>query len=315
MKSKIRIYNYSKSNSMRKNLFYSLLAVLIIAETKAQQVPLYHQYQVAPIIFNPAYAGQDTTVNAALFHRTQWKGMVGAPQTSMFVMDGPIAYKNVGIGAIVYNDAADIFQRLAAYSLYSYRLKINEGMRMQFGLSFGFVNNRIDLSRILVNDANDPYLLYNQNVRKYAVDGSFGTALFWKGLQAGFSIPQLYGNKVTYLDSKSKTTYMLSRHLLVNAKYAFTINEQQGLKIIPFTMIRYAKATPFQFDLGTTLDWSKYGWVGVTYRYGYAVGINVGVHLKYNLRAGYAYDIPVNKYRSYLGGAHEFYLGYSFLRK
>lgn len=297
---------------MKKTL-YTLLALAFINIARAQQIPLYHQYQVAPLVFNPSYAGQDTTVNAALIHRTQWKGMVGAPQTSMFLIDAPISFKNVGIGAMIYNDATDIFQRLAAYSLYSYKLKINDDMHAQLGMSIGFINNRIDLSRVLVNDANDPYLLYNQSIRKYTVDGSFGGTFFWKKqLEAGFAIPQLYGAKITYLDAKNKTMYTVARHLLVHAKYAYTINEQQGMRIIPMLMARYAQGAPFQFDFGTTFDWSKYGWVGAMYRYGYAVGINLGVHLKYNLRAGYAYDIPVNKYHSYMGGAHEIYLGYSF---
>jgi len=298
-----------------KKIIYSLIAMGFLVGARAQQIPLYHQYQVAPLIFNPAFAGQDTTVNASLIHRTQWKGMVGAPQTSMFVMDGPISYKNIGIGGLIYNDVSDIFQRLAVYSMYSYKIKLNDEMHMQLGMNLGFVNNRIDLSRVLVNDANDPFLLYNQSVRKYTVDGSFGSAFFYKGLQAGFAVPQLFGSKITYLDAKNKTVYALKRHLLVHGKYAVTLDEQQGMKLIPMFMVRYAKGSPFQFDFGTTFNWSKYGWVGVMYRHGYAVGINLGIHLKHNLRAGYAYDIPVNKYKTYLGGAHEIYLGYSFLRK
>ena len=67
-----------------KKIIYSLIAMGFLVGARAQQIPLYHQYQVAPLIFNPAFAGQDTTVNASLIHRTQWKGMVGAPQTSAF---------------------------------------------------------------------------------------------------------------------------------------------------------------------------------------------------------------------------------------
>lgn len=298
-----------------KNILIGLFTIGFLIGARAQQIPLYHQYQVAPLIFNPAFAGQDTTINASMVHRTQWKGMVGAPQTSMLILDGPITYKNMGIGGMIYNDVSSIFQRLAVYSMYSYRIKINEDMRAQLGLSLGFVNNRIDLTRVLVNDENDPYVLYNQSLRKYTVDGNFGGAFFWKGLKAGFAIPQLFGSKVTYLDAKTKTVYTLNRHLLVHAKYDIVIDEAQGMSVLPMFMVRYAKATPFQFDFGAAFNWQKYGWVGAVYRHGYAVGLNLGVHLKYNLRAGYAYDIPVNKYKSYLGGAHEIYLGYTFTKR
>jgi hypothetical protein len=36
------------------------------------------------------------------------------------------------------------------------------------------------------------------------------------------------------------------------------------------------------------------------------------VHIKNNIKAGYTYDIAINKIRKYIGGAHEIYLGYTF---
>lgn len=300
------------NDTVMKKFILILIAGTMTFSVQAQQIPFFGQYTVAPMVYNPAYAGIDSGITAGLMHRTMWRGLPGAPQSSVFMLDAPINVENIGIGGMVFNDVTDIFQRVGVYSAYSYKLKLNDDMRLHFGLSLGILNNRIDLSRAIVNDANDPYVLYNQIPRRSTFDGTFGTVFIWKDLQTGFAIPQLFSSKMKYLTTEAQTYYRLQRHLLFHAKYNFEIDKEKGMSVYPMAIIRYAPGAPFQFDFNGVFDWQKYGWFGISYRHGYAMGFNLGFRVKSNLRAGYTYDLAINKVKNFIGSAHELYLGYTF---
>jgi type IX secretion system PorP/SprF family membrane protein len=292
---------------------YILAGVLLLSVVgRAQQLPLYSQYTAIPYLYNPAFAGQTEDVNVGLLHRAQWKGIPGAPTTSLLTADGPIAEKNIGLAATLFQDVTDITQRLGFYTSYSYNLKINEDQKVLFGLSLGFAQQRIDFSNSIIRDDNDPMLMYRQNLRKNYVDATLGVAYAWKTLEVGLSAPQLIGNKLEYVNTNSSSYYYMARHLVFSAKYAFDVNKEQEMTVYPLVLLRYAKGAPVQYDINAVFDWKKYGWAAITYKSNYAVGINIGVRLNNTLRAGYAYDFTVNTIKNYAGGAHEFFLGYTF---
>lgn len=278
----------------------------------AQQLPLYSQYTAVPYLYNPALAGTGENVNASLIHRSQWKGIPGAPATSLFTAEGPIAEKNIGLAGTIFQDVTDITQRVGFYTSYSYKLKINEEQKVLFGLSIGAAQQRIDLSNAIIKDDNDPMLMYRQSLRKTFVDATLGVVYGWKTLEVGLCVPQLIGNKIEYVNTNSSSYYHLARHYMFSAKYTFDVNKEQGMQVYPLVLLRYAPGAPFQYDINAVFDWNKYGWAALTYRSNYAVGINIGFRLNNTLRAGYAYDFTVNTVKNYAGGAHEFFLGYTF---
>ncbi|MBC7863767.1 MAG: PorP/SprF family type IX secretion system membrane protein [Bacteroidia bacterium] len=278
----------------------------------AQQLPLYSQYTSLPYLYNPSMVGVSGDVNASLLHRTQWKGIPGAPVTSVFTCEGAIQEKNMGLGLTVLNDNTDISQRVGAYGLYSYHLKINEDQKVLFGLSFGVMNQRIDFSRAIVKDANDPFMTYKTAQRKTYLDATLGATYMWKTLEVGICVPQLIGSKVNYLGTNSSSYYYQSRHYMMSLKYTFDVDKEKGMTVYPLVMLRYAKGAPFQFDVNGVFDWKKRGWAGLCYKHGYAVGVNIGFRVNNSLRAGYAFDYSINSVKNFIGGAHEFFLGYTF---
>ncbi|MGZ4041018.1 MAG: PorP/SprF family type IX secretion system membrane protein [Bacteroidia bacterium] len=296
---------------MKKNIISAALVVLSSCAI-AQQLPLYSQYTALPYLYNPSLAGQGESVNAGLLHRSQWTGIAGAPTTSLFTMDGPIAVKNIGLAGTIFNDVTDITSRIGFYTSYSYKLKINEDQKVLFGLSMGVMQQRIDLSRAVIKDANDPYLMYPTNLRKMIFDATLGVTYCWKTLQVGLSVPQLLGNKVDYVNTKSNLYYTMARSYVFNVKYTFDVNKDKGMTVYPLVLMRYAPGAPVQYDINAVFDWKKFGWAALTYRSNYAVGVNIGFRLNNTLRAGYAYDFTVNTIKNYAGGAHEIFLGYTF---
>lgn len=294
-----------------RNLIISSALVLVTGTAVAQQVPFSSQYYANPFVTNPAFTGNHELVNAFLTHRSQWTGISGAPQTSYLTIDGAIDDKNMGLGLNLYSDITDITSRTAGFVNYSYKLKINDDNHLFFGVAVGVINNRIDFSKAVVRDVNDPYL-FTESQSKAAFSGDFGMAYTWKKLEVGFCAPQIVGNKITYkkLDNEN-SYYTLARHYQGSVKYVFDLVPEKEITIYPLAMVRFATGSVIQYDMNVVADWKSKGWVGVTYHSNYAVAVSAGVRYK-SLAIGYAYDIGIGKVKQYTGGSSELLLKYTF---
>ena len=294
-----------------RNLIISSALILVTGTAIAQQVPFSSQYYANPFVINPAFTGNHENVNAFLTHRSQWTGIAGSPQTSYLTVDGPVEDKNIGLGLNFYSDVTDITSRTAGFVNYSYKLKINDDNHLYFGAAVGVINNRIDFSKAVVRDANDPYL-FTESQSKAAFSGDFGMAYTWKKLEVGFCAPQIVGNKITYKKTDNENSYYtLARHYQGTVKYVFDLVKEKEITIYPLAMVRFATGSVIQYDMNVVADWKSKGWVGVTYHSNYAVAVSGGVRYK-NLAIGYAYDIGIGKVKKYTGSTSELLLSYTF---
>jgi len=296
---------------MKKIIYTIVLLITLAVNSGAQQLPLYSQYFYNRFIYNPAFTGTESQSNAFLIHRSQWKDVPGAPVTYALTADGPVLKDKIGVGLSVFNDQMDIFSRSGIYASYSYNFKLADDHNLRLGLAAGVIDNKIDFSRSNAHDANDP-LLYNVNQRKTTVDANFGIAYFWKDLNVGISVPQLLGNKIKYLESNTNVYTTLKRHLISSISYKVTLSETYAIDFLPSVMLRYVNGAPIQFDINANFSWKDMLRAGVSYRYGYAIGFNIGTKLNKNLIAGYTYEQVISPLGAYSGGGHEIMLGFSF---
>jgi type IX secretion system PorP/SprF family membrane protein len=192
-----------------KNSIITTVLVLTGLTAMAQQVPFSSQYYTNFFVTNPAFTGTKENTNAFITHRSQWTGVTGGPQTTYLTIDGPIQAKNIGLGLKVYSDVTDITSRLGAFANYSYKLKINDDNNLFFGLGLGVLNNRIDFSKAVVRDGDDP-LMYSTAQAKTVFSADFGLGYTWKKLEVGFAMPQFIGNKIKYTDNQGTTSYNLA---------------------------------------------------------------------------------------------------------
>lgn len=280
----------------------------------AQQLPFSSQYYTDPLVINPAFTGTGEYTNAYLTHRSQWTGLEGAPQTSFLTVDGPLKQKDMGLGLKVFTDVTDILSRVGAMANYSYKYTINDSSHVLFGLAMGVLGNKIDFSKAIIKDSNDPFI-FQQSRSKTVFTADLGVAYIWKRLTVGFAVPQLFGNRVKYpLFNDNNSYYNFSRHYDGTIKYEFDIDKARGITAFPLVMLRYVKGAPFQYDINGVVDWKNKGWVGLTYHSTYAFAISAGARYK-NFSVGYAFDIGVSKIRSYIGSTSEFLLGYTFTER
>lgn len=296
---------------MKKIFITTIAAGALALQVSAQQLPFYSQYVFNPFIYNPSMTGVSGDINAFLIHRQQWTKLPGSPTTNALTVDGFMDNRNVGLGLNVFNDVQDINERLGIYASYAYRLKINDDQQVRFGLSVGFLDNRIDFSRAIVKDGADPMLL-SQMQRSTALDANVGVMYSWKELRVGVSVPQVVGTRAEFNTFDARTYYQLNRHFLGSASYKYVFNEEQQLAIEPNAMVRWMPGTPLQYDVNLMASWKQMIWLGGSWRSNYAVGANVRLKLFENLSAGYAYEFIITPLSTSAGISHEFLLGYRF---
>ncbi len=298
---------------MRNSIITFVLFIFIaLSGIFAQQMPFSSQYYSNQFITNPALTGNKSSTNAFLTHRTQYTGIEGGPQTTYFTIDGrPMkTQSNIGLGLTLCSDVTDILSRNLANVSYSYKLNMPVGS-LTFGLALGVINNKVNFSKVVVLDLTDPILATAQQSRT-VLNADFGLAYNIKGLELGFAVPQIVGNKVNYQNNLGLTgTYNLSRHYYGSAKYVFDVNKTKGITAFPLFMVRNVTGAPFQYDVNAVIDWAKIGWFGVTYHSNYAVAISAGLRWKH-MSIGYAYDLGISRVKSYTGSTSEFLLSYNF---
>ena len=185
--------NISKNIQSLINRAGRILLLIICCGTiaKAQLNPLSGIYFQNQYLSNPAMAGIEKGLNLNMGYRQQWSTIPGAPKTQSFTADYGTG-KKVGIGFNVHNDEAGLIKRTRVMGTYSYHLPlINEFQKLRFGISLGFMDERI-MNENLNGEQND-MSVSKFNQRETYIDGDFGAAYTSKRLTIQAAIPNLKG--------------------------------------------------------------------------------------------------------------------------
>lgn len=160
----------------------------IVSTVKAQLNPLAAQYYSNRYLINPAFAGakQGFKINGA--YRKLWSNIDGAPITQS--LTGDYGFNKVGLGLNVNNESSGLERKTRVVGSYAYHLPLSsDGQQLHFGVSVGFMNQRLENPDIY-GDINDPQVgLYND--RKTYLDGDFGVAYTSNRLTLEAAIPNL----------------------------------------------------------------------------------------------------------------------------
>ena len=142
-----------------KQIFILLIFAQVSIITFGQQLSINDQYFTNGYFSNPAKAGSTDNTNAYMFNRQQWTGIQGAPQTSMFSIDGKTNNKKVGLGLMLSSDIDNIFNKTSVCGTYAYHLKITENQNISLAASAGLMNVHIAFDDVKADQAIDPLLL------------------------------------------------------------------------------------------------------------------------------------------------------------
>ena len=289
-----------------------LVLLLMVKEVKSQQITTYNHYFYNPTVLNPAFTGNRDGTNLMLISKAQWTGFKGSPRLNLISIDGNIADKKMGLGAILYSDIKGFNKTFGGKLAYAYKIKINEDSRINFGASLQFISHSIDFSEIIVQNELEPTVFDNTKT-KTNFDGNFGIAFFWKGLELATAVNQIVKNKYNYFDENTKPiSFQPSFHYFNSIKYSYQPNPKKQFIITPQLIINHVTGTSFDMEFNTTAYFNNKFWAGATYKKDYSIAVNAGANLFNQLSIGYSYDFIVGDIAPYSGISHELMLNYQF---
>ena len=170
-------------------LFVFAISTSFMGRAKAQILPLNAQYFQNKYLANASMAGINEGLNINGSFRKQWSSIPGAPITQSFTIDQQAG--KVGWGANIYNEKSGGIQRTKMVGTFAYHLPLGSGSeRLNFGISFGGSQDKLDLSSVRNSDINDPSIA-RFNDRGYYFDGDFGMSYTTKGLTVEGAIPNM----------------------------------------------------------------------------------------------------------------------------
>ena len=296
---------------MRKNI-YITIAVLAAAvcSVKAQNQYRITQYMLQHSFINPAAVGNDQRLNAAIFYRSQWVGIKGAPVTQGLTLNVPLKNQKHNLGFYAYNDRIGINKHMSFSGTYAFNAKLTEKSKLAFGLSASLDLKQSNFSEVNPENAADP--IFQGDSRMFVMPNfKFGTYYFSEKFYAGFAIPNLLENKIVHDNSiKGNTSFNAKDfHYYLHGGYSFKLNENLDLNVS--TMLKEVSGAPLQVDINPQLMIQKKVGIGATYRTSKEVAALVNFKITPMFRLGYAYDYSFSPLGKYSSGSHEVMLIYS----
>ncbi|RYF11271.1 MAG: type IX secretion system membrane protein PorP/SprF [Flavobacteriales bacterium] len=154
----------------------------------AQLNPFGSSYFQRRYVNNPAYAGLSGELDISGAFKHQFSSIPGSPQMQNVTVEK--GFNKSGVGLKFYNDKAGVLRYTTVSLTYAYHLQLDDSdKRLSFGLSGGFSDYNVDLSRVR-GDAGDVELMAVDQ-RKTYFDGDFGIAYTSKTLSVEAAIPNM----------------------------------------------------------------------------------------------------------------------------
>lgn len=248
----------------------------------------FTDYTVARPLINPATVGTESGLNGLLMYRTCFETSAVRPSFGAFNINSAIKDKNLGGGISVIYDKYGPYQKMSAYLAASYKMKVNEGRMLYFGLQAGvnYVTN--DPSKYHMLPGQEEDVVYEKvNLSQ----PNFGVGLHFQAEKycLGISIPEFLFNYIEWSSSRKESGFLAEKlRFYIYGAYKFTLSSNMMLE--PYTYLTYAEQNEMQMDLGARLLYREVISLGLQYRTKQSVGVMARVKLLDELWLGYAFE-------------------------
>ena len=301
-------------SKMKATVLIAFLLVAI-AGVRAQQAPIFTNYNNSYTYINPGFAGMSEGVNLLGIYRQQWAGFTDsngneiAPTTLLVTGDMPLRALGGGISFSVLNDQLGFEKNTNVGLGYSYHIDMG-GSTMGLGVSVSLLNRTVDFGSLVPGQTGDPLLSQLGEESGMLVDLSVGA--FWQipeSFYVGVSAINLLNTTGKALgDDQTAASFTTDRTLYFVAGYPFLFESLPAFKFIPSVNVM-TNLSSAQLNAGAKVVYNDLLSLGVNYRPQESVGVTVGLTIK-DFVLGYAYDI--NTMGSNIPGSHEIALSYCF---
>ena len=276
-----------------------LAALLGVSKVKAQTNPLLNQYFNNTYLANPAMAGLKEGATVDLAFRSQWNDIPGAP----IIQNLTTTYgsERVGVGLNMSIDKAGLQRQTRILASYAYHLPLTADAKLHFGLSAGFMNQRVDMQDLIGNPNDGQVGAYNTDHRTY-FDGDFGIGLTSNSFNVDFALVNLknYFKKDNFKLINTPVIY-------ASAGYLFNLGEnvfQPKVAYRSFTEISDIVDVGGQFGVA-----NQQVLFTAMYHTSKAASFGVGLHYRNKYMINTGYTTQTGSLSGYTAGSFEINLG------
>ncbi len=310
--------------------------LLASGSVSAQQKPQYTQYVFNNFLLNPALAGIENYVDVKAGYRNQWAGLDGAPVTSFISVNAPLGKKFLygnansfggqgsnpmtrsykqnymaaephhGIGLQAANDKAGPFSRIDFAASYAYHLGLTDRINLAVGISAGFSQIKLDVSKLTTESGYDPSIA-SGNTSKMAPDIGAGVWLYGPLFFAGLSSQQLLPQKLSFSDNSTAGDGKLEPHFFATAGYKIFLSDD--IAAMPSIMAKFVSPSPVSVDVNCKFGFRDKFWLGGGYRNKDSFSAMLGFNVSYLFNLSYSYDFTTSELNKVSNGSHEIVLG------
>jgi type IX secretion system PorP/SprF family membrane protein len=277
---------------------YLLTALLLPCSVIAQNDLQFSHFMFNEITYNPAATGNNDKLITSLVARQQWIGIENAPSTQFLNAHAYLEQVKGGVGLTVLNDRVGYENLLHLKLNYAYHLRVSEKSTFSTGMSAGFINKKLDGTRLVYEQAGDPDAVLTQT-SDFIPDFGFGFEFNTSNLTTGLASTHVSQSL------SSSTLFRLPRHYFLYAKYKIKAGED--VHIIPALLVK-SSGFIHQYELNTNVVYMNKFWGGITYRYKESLVGMAGFTISDRFRIGYSYDYNAKPVKSYSSGSHEIML-------
>lgn len=283
--------------------FIKYILTLLLAGTAlgsfAQLNPFQSMYYQNRYSLNPALAGLNNGLNVNLDYQQQFNSFPGTPKTASLTTDYTATDK-VGIGLNISDDQAGILRSTQALASYAYHLPVGDQHQLlNFGLSLGINNSRVDYSKVNGDLTDDQIAIYNQ-LKPY-VEGSVGIAYTSDTWLLSGVLPSLNNTLFHTSDNRFDVVQFMAA-----AAYKFNLpTESVDLILEPMTAYRVIKGNTGIIDAGFNLGLKNYGLnLQAMYHSNQNMSAGFGVNLQ-PVQLTFNYNLETGSLSTYTNGAFE----------
>lgn len=280
-----------------------------IVNCHCQEV-VYSQFYANPIYLNPAIAGSKLCSRITINYRNQWPTINEGYTSFSTSYDQPVEKISGALGVIVNADVAGggIYKSFSANGIYSYRLELSRNILVNAAFQAGYVQHRLDWSKLIFENQADQVVPSQLNVGK--VDISAGLLAGYKeSLYIGVAVNHLTQPDMSYYEGTTNRMDMrLTIHsgVLIDLKEGLDGEDFRNLSISPNVV--YVQQGNFrQLNIGVYAN-SNPLVAGIWLRHCFgnpdAAIFLLGYQQK-NYKLEYSYDYTVSRLKIGSGGAHE----------
>lgn len=300
------------------------------ALVQAQDVSFSQTYE-SPLYLSPSFAGLTNGSRISLTYRNQWPGIGNAYQNYMLSFDHFLERYSSGVGLmwLCDNQGRGLLTDNNISLLYAYEFAINQSLFVRPGLSFSFLQRKLDQSKMITYTditADGKYVTGGSSIefdrtRAAGVDAGASIMVYNNDFWVGASFDHLMEPNVSFTDVKDKVGMKITAFAGYKLTYQDSYRGSEP-KTVTFA-VNYKHQYSFnQIELGAYWYYAPIE-VGVAYRGLFfqmageinnidaiipSVGVNIGP-----LRVSYAYDMTISDLSTFGNGSHEVSLMYRII--